>query len=211
MQYSRLVAKIDRLPMSPDELKKRYDLKRRALIFFGGTPSFLLLVSIIPSGDDSSSSGRSSGQSDTTQKAQTTQPATADAKLSAAVRKEAGKSNIDNYGDRIQYIEWTEEQTLIRLLGDENLSSGLTKSSNRRLVLDAIEAYQSAGLASESIAIDIYFPLVDNLGNEKLYRVLGYGFTQERIMAINPGNIDTKRMDANFADEFTFVHPAFQW
>jgi hypothetical protein len=100
---------------------------------------------------------------------------------------------------------------LIRLLGSENITSGLTKSSNRRLVLETIKAYQSAGLTSQFIAIDVYYPLVDNLGTEKLYRILGYGFTQDRIMAITADNIDTERMDENFADEFTFVHPEFQW
>jgi hypothetical protein len=137
--------------------------------------------------------------------------ATPSERLTEAVLKETGKSNVKGYGDRIQVVESSEEQTLVRLLGDENLTSGLTKSSNRRLVLEAITAYQSSGITSQFIAIEIYFPLVDNLGTEKLFRVLGYGFTQERIMAITPGNIDTKRMDENFADEFTFIHPSFRW
>lgn len=137
--------------------------------------------------------------------------ATPSERLTEAVLKETGKSNVNGYGDRIQVVESSEEQTLVRLLGDENLTSGLTKSSNRRLVLEAITAYQSSGITSQFIAIEIYFPLVDNLGAVKLFRVLGYGFTQERIMAITPGNIDTKRMDENFADEFTFVHATFRW
>ena len=133
------------------------------------------------------------------------------ARLIAAVSKETGKTNIEGYGDRIQLVEWSQEQTLIRVLGTENLTSGLTKASNRRLVLDGIRAYQESGLSSEFIAIEVYFPLVDNLGAENLRRVLGYGFTQERISLIQTQNIDTKRMDTNFADEFTYVHPAFAW
>lgn len=146
-----------------------------------------------------------------TEVAPTTEVATPSQRLADAILTETGRSNIRGHGDRIQLVESSDEQTLIRLLGDENLTSGLTKGSNRRLVLRAITAYQAAGITSEFIAIDIYFPLVDNLGTVSLRRVLGYGFTQERIMAITPGNVDTKRMDANFADEFTFVHPAFRW
>jgi hypothetical protein len=174
----------------------------------GITVGILVVVSLIPSGDDSSSDESSAGNgNDTSQPAD----ATPSGQLTDIVRKATGKSNVDKHGDRIQLVEWTEEQTLIRLLGDQNLTSGLMKSANRRLVLDAIKAYQSAGLTSEFIVVDIYYPLVDNLGTEKLYRVLGYGFTQERIMAITTDNIDTKRMDENFADEFTFVHPEFRW
>jgi hypothetical protein len=202
------MAKRNRTPTSPDEIKNLADKKRRALIFLGVAVGILVVVSLIPSSDDSSSDGNNADNGN-----ETSQPvdATPSGQLTDLVGKATGKSNLNGYGDRIQLAEWTEEQTLIRLLGDQNLTSGLMKSANRRLVLDAIKAYQSAGLTSEFIAVDIYYPLVDNLGTEKLYRVLGYGFTQERIMAINTDNIDTKRMDENFADEFTYVHPEFRW
>ena len=132
-------------------------------------------------------------------------------RLADAVFEETGKTNIKGYGDRVQLVEWSDEQTLIRLLGDENITDGTTKSSNRRLVLETISAYQQSGLSSEIIAIEIFYPLIDNLGNESLYKVLGYGFTQERITQISSQNIDTKRMDTNFADIFTIIHPSFRW
>lgn len=132
-------------------------------------------------------------------------------RLTAAILEETGKTNIKEYGERIRLVEWSGEQTLIRILGNENISSGLTKSSNRRLVLETITAYQKSGLSSEIIAIEVFYPLVDNLGNETLNKVLGYGFTQERITKIQAGNIDTKMMDTNFADLFTAIHPAFRW
>jgi hypothetical protein len=198
------MAKNERTPMTPEELQKRKKKNKRLLIFVGATFAFLFIVSVIPSSDDNSSS---SGDDESSQPADTSPTG----RLTSAVSKATGKSNVSGYGDRIQLLEWTEEQTLIRLLGDENLTSGLMKSANRRLVLDSIEAYQSSGLTSQTIVIDVYYPLVDNVGAEKLYRVLGYGFTQERISAIQTENIDTKRMDVGFADDFTYVHPAFVW
>lgn len=132
-------------------------------------------------------------------------------RLSAAVRKETGKTNLKGYGDRIQLVEWSSAETTIQLLGDENLSTGLTKSSNRRLVLEAITGYQKSGLSSETIVIEVFYPLVDNLGNESLNRVLRYGFSQERISVIRPENVDPKQMDSNFADLFTSIHPTFLW
>lgn len=132
-------------------------------------------------------------------------------RLADAILVETGKTNIKGYGDRVQLVEWSDEQTLIRLLGDENITEGTTKSSNRRLVLETISAYQQSGLSSEIIAIEIFYPLIDNLGNESLSKILGYGFTQEQITLIRSENIDTKRMDINFADLFTIIHPSFRW
>lgn len=132
-------------------------------------------------------------------------------RLSTAVQKETGKTNLKGYGERIQLVEWSSAKTTIQLLGDENLSAGLTKSSNRRLVLEAIAGYQKTGLSSETIVIEVFYPLVDNLGNESLSRVLGYGFSQERISMIQPENIDPKLMDSGFADLFTSIHPSFRW
>lgn len=205
------MTKKNRNAQHPEETKKPVVTRRRALIFVGVALGFLVIISMIPSNEDSSSNGDNTDQSadaDVTSPAEAVTPV---GRLTDAIRDETGKSNIEGYGDRIQLVEFSEEQTLIRLLGSENITSGLTKSSNRRLVLETIKAYQSAGLTSQFIAIDVYYPLVDNLGTEKLYRILGYGFTQDRIMAITADNIDTERMDENFADEFTFVHPEFQW
>jgi hypothetical protein len=198
------MAKKEHAPLTPEQAEKQKKTKKRALIFLGATVALLIIVSVIPSSDDTSSGSDAE---------RTSQPADSSpvGRLSDAVRKETGKSNVKGYGDRIQLVEWSEEQTLIRVLGDENLSSGLTKGSNRTLVLESIKAYQGSGLSSALIAIEVYYPLVDNVGAENLYRVLGYGFTQERISAIQTENIDTKRMDANFADEFTYVHPSFVW
>ena len=132
-------------------------------------------------------------------------------RLAAAVLKESGNTNIKGYGNRIQNVEWTNAKTTIQLLGDENLSEGMTKSSNRRLVLEAITAYQKSGLISDTISIEIFYPLIDNLGNQTLNRVLGYGFSQDRISRIRAENVDPKQMDLNFADMYTSIHPAFRW
>jgi len=141
---------------------------------------------------------------------ETSNDTTPEGRLSSAVLKETGKTNLKGYGSRIQLVEWSSAKTTIQLLGDENISTGLTKSSNRRLVLETIAAYKKSGLSSETIVVEVFYPLVDNLGNESLNRVLGYGFSQERISRIQPDNIDPKQMDSNFADLFTSIHPAFR-
>jgi hypothetical protein len=133
-------------------------------------------------------------------------------KLTKAVREEAGdKTNLDGYSDRIKEISVTNEIVAIDLMGSDNLTEGLVKGANRGLVLDAIKAYQKASVSSEKLAITIWFPLVDNLGNAELDEVLIYEFSSSQIEKINPEGVDTKRMDENFADVYTYVHPAFEW
>jgi hypothetical protein len=139
-------------------------------------------------------------------------PESAEDKLAKAIRDEAGdRTNIEGYSDRIKDLSITDEMVSINLMGSDNLTEGLVKGANRNLVLDAIKAYQNAELTSEKLSITIWFPMVDNLGNAELDEVLIYEFSSEQIGKINPAGVDTKRMDQDFADLYTYIHPAFEW
>ena len=128
------------------------------------------------------------------------------------VEKEAGNStNLDGYTGRIKSLDVSGEQVLIDMHGSENLTDGMVKSANRRLVLNAITAYQKSGLTASEIFISVWYPLTDNLGNTTLRRVLSYGFSAAQISKINAENVDTKNMDTNFADISTGIYPAFRW
>ena len=133
--------------------------------------------------------------------------------IEAAVIQEAGKSsNIDGSGGkRIKYILVSSEKIDIEIYGDENLSEGLTKSANRRLVLDTIKAVQDVKVGFSEVTIKVFYPLVDKLGNTTIDKVLSYTFTSDQLMKINTANIDTKNMDNGFADVDQFIHPAFAW
>lgn len=128
------------------------------------------------------------------------------------VEKEAGsKSNLDGYSSRIRTVTVDGGIASIEMNGDENLTEGTTKSSNRRLVLDAIRALKSSGITYDTAFIAVFYPLVDNLGGTSMEPVLRYTFSLERIGRIQPDNVDTKGMDYDFADIATIVHPAFRW
>jgi hypothetical protein len=133
--------------------------------------------------------------------------------IESAITKEAGKSSsIDGAGGkRVKYILVSNMKINIEIYGDENLSGGLTKSANRRLVLDVIKAVQVAKVGFHEATIKVFYPLVDKLGNTTIDEVLSYTFTGGQLMKINTGNIDTHNMDSGFADVDQFIHPAFAW
>ena len=133
--------------------------------------------------------------------------------IEAAVIKEAGNSSsIDGAGGkRVKYILVSSKKIDIEIYGDENLSEGLTKSANRRLVLDTIKAVQDANVNFSEATIKVFYPLVDKLGNTTIDKVLSYTFTGAQLAKINTGNIDTHNMDNDFADVGQFIHPAFAW
>lgn len=132
--------------------------------------------------------------------------------LQERVEKEAGsKSNLDGYSSRVRTVSIEDGRVTIELNGDENLTEGTTKSSNRRLVLDAIRALKSTDSSYEIAFIAVHYPLIDNLGGTSMEPVLRYTFSLDRIGRIQPDNVDTKGMDSDFADLGTIVHPAFRW
>jgi hypothetical protein len=143
---------------------------------------------------------------------ETTVPKSPAQALQELVEKEAGsKSNLDGNSSRIRTVSIEDGRATIEMNGDENLTEGTTKSSNRRLVLDAIKALKSSGVNYEIAFIAVHYPLVNNLGETAVEPVLRYTFSLEQIGRIQPDNVDTKGMDSNFADLGTIVHPAFVW
>lgn len=134
-------------------------------------------------------------------------------KLEQVILKETGsKSNLkETSGARMRSFTFSGGRVVIEMNGDENLSSGLTKSANRRLVLKAIKGLQKSAVTFDSAVIAVYYPLVDNLGNTSVDQVLKYSFSAARVVAINTDNVDTHGMDVGFADIATIVHPAFAW
>ena len=142
----------------------------------------------------------------------TTVPKSSSQVLLERVEKEAGKkSNLDGFSSRIRNVAIQGGKVSIEMNGNQNLTEGLTKSTNRRLVLDALKALKSSGVTYESAYIAVYYPLVNNLGEMSVLPVLRYTFSFEQIGRIQPENVDTKGMDRNFADLGTVVHPAFAW
>ncbi len=193
-----------------------WSLKKKIVV---GVVGALVVLGVIGAvfGEDpnSTSGGSSSGNGDGIPAAtapKTTVPKTPAQILEERVKDEAGaKSNLEGYSSRIRTVTIENGIATIEMNGDENLTDGTTKSSNRRLVLDAIRALKSAGVAYDSAFIAVYYPLVDNLGAVSMEPVLRYSFSLERIGLIQPDNVDTKGMDYDFADLGTIVHPAFRW
>jgi hypothetical protein len=132
--------------------------------------------------------------------------------LESNIKSEAGdSSNIQGYKNRIQVLTLDSSMIYLEMNGDDNLTEGTIKSSNRRLVLDAIRAIQNSKVAFDTAVIAVRFPLVDNLGNTTMDLVLKYGFSAGRLNQINTANIDTHNMDVDFADISTIIHPSFEW
>ena len=172
--------------------------------------SFFVISGILGSlfGEDTKTTTPSSSDSTVAK----TAPASPESALRKLVEKEAGDStNLDGYSGRIKSLDVSDEQVLIDMHGSENITDGMVKSANRRLVLDAITAYQKSGLTATEVFISVWYPLTDNLGNTTLRRVLSYGFSAAQISKINAENVDTKNMDSNFADVSTAIYPAFRW
>lgn len=185
-------------------------LKKVLVVVF----SFFVISGILGSlfGEDTKTATPSSSDSTVAKTAPATVPASPESALRKLVEKEAGDStNLDGYSGRIKSLDVSDEQVLIDMHGSENLTDGMVKSANRRLVLDAITAYQKSGLTATEIFISVWYPLTDNLGNATLRRVLSYGFSAAQISKINAENVDTKNMDSNFADVSTAIYPAFRW
>jgi len=191
--------------------------KKKTWVQVIGALAILGIVGAVFGEEPATSPSSSKEESATTKTAEstistTTNPPSPARIIRNQVESEAGtKSNLDGYESRVRNVLITDGVVTIEMNGDDNLSSGLVKSTNRRLVLDAISALKKAGVPFESADIFVYFPLVDNLGNVSMNAVLGYSFTVDRINQIQPENVDTKRMDSNFADLGTFIHPAFRW
>jgi hypothetical protein len=177
---------------------------------------FMTLLGVIFPADSEDTNQTSSSQQDKDSDATTTTTSaielTPKQKLTALINEEAGNdSNLDGINVRIKSLDIAQDQILIDLYGDENLTSGLMKSANRRLILKAIDAYQSSGLTADQVSISVWFPLVDEAGVATLRRVLSYGFSASQIARIQTANIDTKRMDSGMADVYTAIYPAFRW
>ena len=137
---------------------------------------------------------------------------TPEEELTELINTTAGNdSNIEGIDMRVRSLELTADEASIELYGDENLTEGLIKSSNRRLVLKTIDAYQASGIKAEQVNISVWFPLVDEAGVPTLRQVLSYGFSSSQIARIQTSNIDTERMDNGMADVYTSIYPAFRW
>jgi hypothetical protein len=187
------------------------NLSRGRKIVFAIIASFVVLslVGALFGSDTTNTSNPSNSSSDSSIPQN---PESAEDKLAKAIRDAAGdRTNLEGYSDRIKDLSITDEMVSINLMGSDNLTEGLVKGANRNLVLDAIKAYQNAALTSEKLSITIWFPMVDNLGNAELDEVLIYEFSSEQVGKINPDGVDTKRMDDDFADLYTYIHPAFEW
>lgn len=172
--------------------------RKGPLIFALIAVGFLIAVIAAPSSDTSSSEKV---------------PATPAGQVQSAVTKQAGKStNLDGVGgDRIKSVYISGGTLTVEMYGDENLSEGLTKSANRRLVLKAIKGIQNAGVSYTDATITVFYPLVDKLGNTSVDKVLSYSFSGAQISKINTDNVDTHNMDSGFADLGEYVHSAFAW
>jgi hypothetical protein len=193
-------------------MKNSWDkLSRGKKIVFAIIASFVVLSSVgALFGSDTTSTSNSSDPFSDSSISQN--PESAEDKLAKAIRGEAGDTtNLEGYSDRIKELSITDEMVSISLMGSDNLTEGLVRGANRNLVLDAIKAYQNAALTSEKLSITIWFPMVDNLGNSELDEILIYEFSSDQIRKIYPHGVDTKGMDENFADLYTYIHPAFEW
>jgi hypothetical protein len=187
---------------------------RKVLYSVGAVFVFLFLLGMISPTEEQSTSTPTLPSSVNTDETTTSSNAalTPKQKLTKLINESAGDdSSLDGINVRVKSLDIADDQVLIDLYGDENLTEGLLKSSNRRLVLDAIDAYQSSGLIADQVSISVWFPLVDEAGVETLRRVLSYGFSAAQIARIQTENIDTKNMDNGMADTYTAIYPAFRW
>lgn len=184
---------------SPDITPQQQRNRRIVKVFFLASVGLLLAVMIMPASN-----------SDDTQSTASLTPAE---RLEKYVLDETGdETNLkETGGSRLRALSLNDGKVVIEMNGDENISSGLTKSTNRRLVLKAIKGLQESGATFDSAVISVYYPLIDKLGNTSVDVVLMYSFSASRIAAINPDNVDAKGMDLGFADIDTFIHPAFAW
>ncbi len=126
-------------------------------------------------------------------------------KLKFAIQKEVGSSI------QIPSAYVAGDTVTVILSGTDNLTEGLTKSSNRRLVLKAIDGLRTSGVSYEKVVISVNYPLTDKLGNTREEKVLEFAFTRDRIVQINTDGVDVNNMDNGFADISTYIHPAFRW
>ncbi len=197
-----------------NNLSRRKKIVIAVVAFFFVTS---IIGAIFPSGNNTESTRSSVVKNDettTTPELSTTitPELSPEQKLTELINDSAGKdSNLDGINGRVKMLDIAEDQVLIDMYGDENLTEGLTKSANRRLILKAIDAYQKSELSADEVAISVWFPLVDEVGVSTLRRVLSYGFTAAQIAKIQTENIDTKSMDNGMADVYTVIYPAFRW
>lgn len=184
----------------------------KVLLSIAGVFVFFSLLGIIFPADEQTASTPTLPSSVDSAESTTTNPLTPKQKLTKLINETAGNdSNLEGINVRVKSIDIADDQVLIDMYGDENLTQGLMKSANRRLVLDAIDAYQSSGLNADQVSISVWYPLVDEAGVATLRRVLSYGFSSSQIARIQTENIDTKRMDNGMADTYTAIYPAFRW
>jgi hypothetical protein len=194
-------------------MKNRWNALSRTKKIMVAVVAFFLVTSIIgaifPSEKKTESSSSSNVKTDESTIATALSP---EQKLTKLINDSAGKdSNLDGINVRIKSLDIASDQVLIDMYGDENLTEGMMKSANRRLILKAIDAYQASGLKAKEVSISVWFPLVDEVGVSTLRRVLSYGFSASQIAKIQTENIDTKSMDNGMADVYTVVYPAFRW
>jgi hypothetical protein len=194
-------------------MKNRWNALSRTKKIVVAVVAFFLVTSIIgaifPSEKKNESSTSSNVKTDESTIATALSP---EQKLTKLINDSAGKdSNLDGINVRIKSLDIASDQVLIDMYGDENLTEGMMKSANRRLILKAIDAYQASGLKAKEVSISVWFPLVDEVGVSTLRRVLSYGFSASQIAKIQTENIDTKSMDNGMADVYTVVYPAFRW
>ncbi len=186
------MSKTPRPPLTADQIKSAGKRRRIIVIVVAVLVVFPIIGALF--GSDAKTT--------TTTPAANASPLT---KLTNAVTDEVGSSKD------VRAINLTEGSAVIDLNGKDNLTEGLIKSSNRRLVLKAIDGLRTSGVSYTEVQISVYFPLTDKLGNTTTELVLQYAFTRDRILMINTEGVDVKDMDAGFADISTVIAPAFRW
>ena len=149
--------------------------------------------------------GSLTGSSDKTETKTPATNASPSDKLKFAVQEEVGSSV------QIPTAFVAGDSATIMLTGSDNLTEGLIKSSNRRLVLKAIDGLRTSGVSYKKVVISVNFPLTDKLGNTSEEKVLEFAFSRNRIVQINTAGVDVHDMDYGFADINTFIHPSFAW
>lgn len=116
---------------SPDITPQQQRNRRIVKVFFLASVGLLLAVMIMPASN-----------SDDTQSTASLTPAE---RLEKYVLDETGdETNLkETGGSRLRALSLNDGKVVIEMNGDENISSGLTKSTNRRLVLKAIKDRKS--------------------------------------------------------------------